>query len=117
MSPSDEEHFEKWYREEHLDLLSKVPGYRRSLRYKIGLQTPLTKGEPQTYLAIHEVSVKDALDSKHCLADCVQVDDVSTFTRSKEAEAANATAWTIKHIKESSSFVARAFRRISAEGY
>lgn len=55
MNPSDEEDFEKWYREEHLNLLAKIPGYRRSLRYKIGPRTPLTQGETQPYLAVHEV--------------------------------------------------------------
>ena len=56
MNPENPEDFEKWYREEHLELLSKLPGYRRSLRYKIGPRTPLTQGETEPYLAIHEVS-------------------------------------------------------------
>lgn len=56
MNPSDEQDFERWYREEHLHLLSKLPGYRRSTRWKIGPRTPLTQGETQPYLAIHEVS-------------------------------------------------------------
>jgi hypothetical protein len=55
MNPTNEADFEKWYREEHLEMLSKLPGYRRSLRYKIGPQNPLTQGETQPYLAIHEV--------------------------------------------------------------
>jgi hypothetical protein len=45
MNPEDPDDFEKWYREEHLELLSKLPGYQRSLRYKIGPRTPLTQGE------------------------------------------------------------------------
>jgi hypothetical protein len=49
-------------------------------------------------------------------SELLQVDDVSGFS-SKEAEAANATPGTIKHIKESNPFIARAFKRISAEGY
>ncbi|KAK5163804.1 uncharacterized protein LTR77_010478 [Saxophila tyrrhenica] len=98
MNPADVDDFEKWYREEHLGLLAKLPGYRRSLRYKIGSRTPLTKGETQPFLAIHEV------------------DDVSAFG-SKEAEEANATPWTVKHIKESNPFIARAFKRISEQGY
>ena len=89
MNPQDPEDFEKWYREEHLDLLSKLPGYRRSLRYKIGPKTPLTRDEsPPPYLAIHEVESVDAFGSK-------------------EAEAANSTPWTAKHIKESVPFIAR----------
>ena len=76
-----------------MELLSKLPGYRRSLRYKLSpVQTPLTKGEGpeevQPYLAIHEI------------------DDVAAFG-SKEAEEANTTPWTKKHIEESHPFIAR----------
>lgn len=83
MNPEDPDDFEKWYQEEHLDLLSKLPGYNRSLRYKIGPKAPLTQGEPEPYLAIHFV------------------DDVSKAFGGKEAEAANTTPWTVKHIQQS----------------
>ena len=89
MNPGDEEDFEKWYREEHLDMLSKLPGYRRSLRFKLGPDTPLTKESTQPYLAIHEV------------------DNCDKAFSSKEAEAANTTPWTVKHIEESKPFIAR----------
>ena len=82
MNPEDPDDFEKWYREEHLDMLAKLPGYHRSLRYKIGPDTPLTEGPTQPFLAIHFV------------------DDISAFS-SKEAEAANVTPWTVKHIEHS----------------
>ncbi|KAK3049654.1 hypothetical protein LTR09_009076 [Extremus antarcticus] len=98
MNPSDEEDFEKWYREEHLGLLAKLPGYRRSLRYKLDRPNPLSQDGTQPYLAIHEV------------------DDPSAFG-SKEGEEANATPWTEKHIRESKPFIARAFKRISEAGY
>lgn len=89
MNPADPADFEKWYREEHLSMLSRLPGYRRSLRYKLGPTTPLTRDEaPPPYLAIHEV------------------DSVEAFG-SQEAEAANSTAWSKKHIAESRPFVAR----------
>ena len=61
MNPEDPEDFEKWYREEHLALLARLPGYHRSLRYKLGPKTPLTQGETQPYLAIHFVSVPRGL--------------------------------------------------------
>lgn len=64
MNPTDHEDFEKWYREEHLDMLAKLPGYHRSLRYKIGPRTPLTQGETQSYLAIHFVEDASAFGSK-----------------------------------------------------
>ena len=98
MNPSDPDDFEKWYREEHLNLLAKLPGYRRSLRFKIGPDTPLTKTPPPKYLAIH------------------YVDDVSAFG-GKEAEAANTTPWTVKHIEQSKPFIARGWKLIKAEGY
>ena len=98
MNPKDPEDFEKWYREEHLQLLSRLPGYRRSLRYKLGPDTPLKKEDTQPYLAIH----------------CV--DDVECFG-SKEAETANNTPWTIQHIADSHPFIARAWKRLYAEGY
>lgn len=70
-------------------MLSKLPGYRRSLRYKIGPKTPLTRDDsPPPYLAIHEIDSVDAFGSK-------------------EAEAANTTPGSKKHIEESKPFIAR----------
>lgn len=76
--PPSTSDFETWYRTEHLALLSKVPGYRRSLRYKLGPPTPLTRDDPRppTYLAVHEV------------------EDVVEAFGSEEARAANETQWT-----------------------
>ena len=99
MNPENPEDFEKWYREEHLNLLAKLPGYRRTLRYKIGPKTPLTKDEdPPPYLAIHEV------------------DDVVAFG-GKEADAANSTPWTVKHIEQSKPFIARGWKLVAPEGF
>lgn len=98
MNPSDPDDFEKWYREEHLVLLAKLPGYHRSLRFKIGPDTPLTKTPPPKYLAIH------------------YVDDISAF-EGKEADAANETPWTKKHIAESKPFIARGWKLVHTEGY
>lgn len=89
MNPKDVEDFEFWYRNEHLSMLSNLPGYRRSLRYKIGPKTELTRDEsPPPYLAIHEIDSVDAFGSK-------------------EAEAANTTPGSKKHIAESDPFIAR----------
>ena len=98
MNPSDEGDFEKWYREEHLDLLHKLPGYRRSARYVIGPTTPLTKSEPPKYLAIHEMDSLDGFGGK-------------------EAEAANTTPWTKKHIADSKPFIPRGWQLIHPEGF
>ena len=56
-------------------MLFQLPGYRRSLRYKLGPIAPISQQPTQPFLAIHEV------------------DDVSAFG-SKEAEAANSKLWT-----------------------
>lgn len=99
MEPVDEPDFENWYREEHLEQLSKLPGYRRSSRYILGPKTPLTLGEPGRFLAIHEVDqIKKAFDSK-------------------EAEAANTTPWTVKHINDSKIFIPRAWELLHSEGF
>ncbi|KAK5098509.1 hypothetical protein LTR70_002722 [Exophiala xenobiotica] len=99
MNPADEKDFDKWYREEHLDMLSKMPGYRRSLRYKLGPKTPLTQGETQpAFLAIHEVDSMDAFASE-------------------EGQAASTTEWSVKQIQESKPFIARAWKLVHAQGY
>lgn len=97
--PENVEDLEKWYNEEHLSMLAKIPGYRRTLRYRLGPRTPLTKGDvvPE-YLALHEC------------------DDVGAFG-GKEAEAANATPWTMKQMKESEVFTARGWKLMHAQGY
>ncbi|KIX06604.1 uncharacterized protein Z518_04580 [Rhinocladiella mackenziei CBS 650.93] len=98
MDPVDETDFDRWYREEHLDMLHKLPGYRRSLRYVIGPETPLTVGQPPKYLAVHEIENLRAFDGK-------------------EAEAANTTPWTVKHLKESKAFVPRGWELIYSQGF
>lgn len=99
MHPKDIDDFEKWYREEHLNMLSKLPGYRRSLRYKLGPKTKLTKGDFQPdYLAIHEI------------------DDLSGFG-GKEAEAAITTPWTVKHIEDSEVVIVRGWKLLHTEGF
>ena len=98
MDPVDEEDFEKWYREEHLDMLHKLPGYRRSSRYRSGPKTHLTEGDPPKYLAIHEMDELRGFDGK-------------------EAEAANSTPWTTKHIKDSKTFIARAWQMVYSQGF
>ncbi|KAK4941666.1 hypothetical protein LTR10_018405 [Elasticomyces elasticus] len=100
MEPSEanEKDFEDWYRQEHLDLLSKLPGYRRSLRYVIGPKAFNTQGEPPKYLAIHEI------------------DDVHAFD-GKEAEAANTTPWTTKHLKEAKTFIPRMWEKVYSKGF
>ncbi|KAK5946630.1 hypothetical protein PMZ80_000773 [Knufia obscura] len=100
MNPANIDDFEKWYREEHLDMLAKMPGYRRSLRYRLGPATPMTKGESQPgYLAIHEVDgLEDAFGSQ-------------------EGKAASETEWSVRQTGESKPFFARMWKAVHAEGF
>ena len=60
--PADDHDYHKFYEEEHLGLLHKVPGYRRSQRYELinVLQSDL-KDVPR-FMVIHEFEHLDALD-------------------------------------------------------
>ncbi|KAF1951758.1 hypothetical protein CC80DRAFT_597212 [Byssothecium circinans] len=99
MHPKDRVDHDKWYREEHLEATSKLPGYRRSTRYVLGPRTPITKGDdPPFCIAIHEV------------------DNVWKALSSKELEATN-SPWTEKHMKESVPFILRSWKLVHAEGY
>jgi len=58
--------FDKWYREEHISLLSRMPGFVRSRRYEIASATVLnqfqfrdTLEKAPRYLALHEFSSDD----------------------------------------------------------
>lgn len=52
------EEIEKWYGEEHMDMLSKVPGWLRSRLFKI---STLEKGEPTRFLALHDYAKTNGL--------------------------------------------------------
>ncbi|KAI1108681.1 Alpha/Beta hydrolase protein [Nemania sp. NC0429] len=45
------EAIQKWYEEEHIDMLSKVPGWLRSRLFKT---SSLEKGEPTKFIALHD---------------------------------------------------------------
>jgi hypothetical protein len=94
----NEEDFEKWYQEEHLRLLRELPGYRRCSRYVIGLKTPsMIVTQPAKYIAIHELNSLDAYSSK-------------------EAELANNTSWTVKHVEESEIAILRGWELVYSGG-
>lgn len=100
MYPQDPDDFDKWYRQEHLDKMFKVPGFLRALRYKIGPRTPLTKSEdPPTYLAIYEVG------------------DAMAFIGHEASATAGATEWSKKHMAGSKAFVVKGWNRAHAEGF
>ncbi|KAL9097301.1 MAG: hypothetical protein Q9165_000728 [Trypethelium subeluteriae] len=98
LQPIDEEDYDRFYREEHLDLLHKVPGFRRSQRYVLGQRTKFTQGEPPKFLAIHEFN------------------DLSVLAGPEMTET-NSRPWTQKILKENTAFVLRGWQLIKPEGY
>lgn len=53
--PAQEEDLNRWYEEEHLGLLLKVPGWRQARRFR------LVEGDAPKYLAIYDLASLDAL--------------------------------------------------------
>jgi hypothetical protein len=56
--------FDTWYRQEHLDVLSRAPGFVRTRRYELVFGTSLTNFERSSpeipkYLALHEFEGKE----------------------------------------------------------
>ncbi|KAF1355249.1 Alpha/Beta hydrolase protein [Delphinella strobiligena] len=52
---------DKWYNEEHIDMLSKVPGWLRTRRF---VTAAIDKKDAVEYLALHEFSPKNGLEGK-----------------------------------------------------
>ncbi|KAI0450410.1 Alpha/Beta hydrolase protein [Xylaria acuta] len=52
------EEIQKWYGEEHMDMLSKVPGWLRSRLFKV---SSLEKGEPAKFIALHDYAKTNGL--------------------------------------------------------
>ncbi|KAG0650087.1 hypothetical protein D0Z07_3483 [Hyphodiscus hymeniophilus] len=50
---------ERWYREEHIDMLSKIPGWLRTRRF---VTSSIDSNAPIEYLALHEYAPKNGLD-------------------------------------------------------
>ncbi|KAJ7572648.1 hypothetical protein C8J56DRAFT_988705 [Mycena floridula] len=108
VTPEGEQDFNKWYDEEHMPLLSKIPGWHGGRRYKIvssvergnwdSLHTKDNSLFPTTpsrsalkYLALHALSV-----------------EASTFMNSKEwIEAQKETEWRARVVK---GIIARDYR-------
>jgi hypothetical protein len=96
MNAKDDADFHKWYKDEHLEMLAAIPGYRRSSRY-VFHGSPLMITKPAKFLAIHELENLDGLTSP-------------------EAKAANETEWTVRMIRESDPFVLRLWKMVTREG-
>ncbi|KAI0113522.1 Alpha/Beta hydrolase protein [Nemania sp. FL0031] len=57
-SENSVEEIQKWYGEEHMDMLSKVPGWLRSRLFKTSC---LDKGEPTRFIALHDYAKTNGL--------------------------------------------------------
>ncbi|KAF2636323.1 alpha/beta-hydrolase [Massarina eburnea CBS 473.64] len=71
-----EEELAKWYREEHVSLLQKVPGWRRTRRF-VTSWLDVAEGREKVFLALHEYAPKNGLGGE-------------------EFQKATGTAWTKK---------------------
>ncbi|KAL9619102.1 MAG: hypothetical protein Q9160_006279 [Pyrenula sp. 1 TL-2023] len=65
---SDTEEVDKWYEEEHLELLSKIPGWRRSRRFRLVWSEDIVYGHTEL-LAVHEFAKQNGIGGpEHQLA-------------------------------------------------
>ena len=77
-TPEEAEELGKWYKEEHIELLSKVKGWRRTRRFVTSAVEPASDPKDTEYLALHEYDADNGLDD------------------SPEMKAATSTAWRSK---------------------
>ena len=78
-----EVHFDRWYEEEHIDLLSKVPGWLRTRRFKT---LNITMEDEVIYLALHEYRSDNGLggEAHHAAMSTSLRDEVlNTYVKDK----------------------------------
>lgn len=67
VKPDAEDEFNKWYEEEHIPMLAKVPGWVRSRRFVLEFAgatgSEAKEGQPPKYMAIHEWEVPAAFET------------------------------------------------------
>jgi hypothetical protein len=96
--PADEQDYHDFYEKEHLDLLHKVPGYRRSQRYQLISSLPEQPLDTPRFMVIHEWDHLDALDGP-------------------ELRAADASPWVHKVFGNAKRVNVRGFKCVSSKGY
>jgi len=62
MSEDEGKELGRWYDEEHIPLLSKIPGWRRSRRFVTSIVEPASDTTETEYLALHEFDALNGLD-------------------------------------------------------
>lgn len=87
-----------WYRQEHLEMLAKLSGYRGGIRYVCMNGARTTAGGPPLYLAAHFV------------------DHINSFSGT-DYDALLETPWTLKHLKESKSAIMRFWDKVADYGH
>ena len=100
--PEDPDDYDAWFRSEHIAQLASYPGYRRTLRYRLGSKTPQAKeGDTPLFLAMHEV------------------DDAEGWMegRAEAAKVARPSEWAVRNVKGCRVFVVRGWRLVGSEGY
>jgi len=83
-----------WYRQEHLEQMSKEPGWRRSARYSLIFQVGTTDKAP-SFLALYEFDEKAKLGR--------QVQPLNPMTE-----------WTLKCMKEAQKIEAGVYTKIGS---
>ncbi|KAL1948026.1 hypothetical protein VTO73DRAFT_12101 [Trametes versicolor] len=67
VKPEAEDDFNKWYDEEHIPMLAKVPGWVRSRRFELEFAgatgSEAKEGRPPKHLSIHEWETTEAFDT------------------------------------------------------
>ncbi len=78
------EELDKWYREEHIDLLSTVPGWLRTRRYTT---SSIDSKAPMEYLALHDYAPDNGLNEEERLK--VSSENISKFVAEKKKRVYN----------------------------
>lgn len=99
MTPIDADELNRFYNEEHLEMLSKIPGWRRTLRYKLTKAEAGAASELGEYVAVHEYDHLDALQGP-------------------EAQAMRGTKWAKRMTGKDAKFMkVEAWERVSSNGF
>ena len=95
--PADDQDYHDFYEKEHLDLLHKVPGYRRSQRYQL-IDSPQAPSDTPRFMVIHEWDHLDALDGP-------------------ELRKADASPWVHRVFGNAKAVNVRGFKCVASKGY